>query len=70
MQNFEETKIILAHDSFTQLGGAEKVVDALHELYPASPVFTLVLANELEEKYRSWDIHTSWLQKIYNKYSA
>lgn len=59
-------RIALAHDSFTQLGGAERVIEALHEMYPDAPVFTLVLGRHLKDKYRSWDIRTSWLQVLYN----
>ncbi len=64
----KDLKIALAHDSFTsaQLGGAERVVDALHELFPEAPVFTLVLDKKVEEKYKNWDIRTSWLQYFYN----
>ncbi len=60
--------IILAHDSFTQLGGAEKVVDTLHEMFSESPIFTLVMDKKLKEKYIDWDIRTSWLQDVYNLY--
>lgn len=59
-------RIALAHDSFTQLGGAERLVDAFHEIYPEAPVFTLVLDSALKEKYATWDIRTSWLQILYN----
>ncbi len=59
-------KIALAHDSLTQLGGAERVVDAFHELFPQAPVFTLVLDSKLKERYKTWDIRTSWLQIFYN----
>lgn len=59
-------KIALAHDSFTQLGGAERVVEAFHEMYPSAPVFTLVLDKDLKSKYKDWDIRTSWLQVLYN----
>jgi glycosyltransferase involved in cell wall biosynthesis len=59
-------KIALAHDSFTQLGGAERVVDALHELYPDAPIFTLVLDKKLKGRYKAWDIRSSWLQTLYN----
>ncbi len=61
-------KLILAHDSFTQLGGAEKVVDAFHELFPQAPIYTLVLDKKLEQKYSGWNIKTSKLQSIYNFY--
>jgi glycosyltransferase involved in cell wall biosynthesis len=58
-------KIALAHDSFTQLGGAERVVDVLHELFPDAPVFTLVFDPKFKAKYKNWDIRTSGLQTLY-----
>jgi len=58
--------IALAHDSLTQSGGAERVLEALHELYPQAPVFILVLDKKLSSKYKDWDIRTSWLQILYN----
>ena len=58
-------RIALAHDSFTQLGGAERVVEALHELYPQAPVFTLVFDPKFREKYKDWDIRTSGLQTLF-----
>ncbi len=58
-------KIAIAHDSFTQLGGAERVVDALHELFPNAPVFTLVYDPKFKAKYKNWDIHTSGLQTLF-----
>ncbi len=58
-------RIAIAHDSFTQMGGAERVVDALHELFPEAPVFTLVFDPKFKEKYKGWDIRTSALQSLY-----
>lgn len=58
-------KIALVHDSFTQMGGAERVLDALHELYPDAPVFTLVFDPKFKDKYKGWDIRTSQLQTLY-----
>ena len=58
-------KIAIAHDSFTQMGGAERVVDAFHELFPEAPVFTLVFDPVYKEKYQGWDIRTSGLQTLY-----
>lgn len=60
--------IALAHDSFTQMGGAERVVEALHELFPEAPVFTTVFDERFRKMYPGWDIRTSWLQKIYVSY--
>jgi glycosyltransferase involved in cell wall biosynthesis len=59
-------RIALVHDSFTQEGGAERVVDAFHELFPDAPVFTLVMDRDLRYRYHNWDIRTSWLQIFYN----
>lgn len=59
-------KIVLAHDSFTQLGGAERVIDMLHEMFPSAPVYTLVLDRKLAERYADWDIRTTWLQRCYD----
>jgi len=47
------------------MGGAERVVDALHELFPNAPVFTLVFDPKFKEKYKDWDIQTSPLQSLY-----
>lgn len=60
--------IVLAHDSFTQLGGAEKVVNVFHEMFPHAPVHTLVKDRKLNDYYLTWDIRTSWLQVLYNFY--
>lgn len=59
-------KIALVHDSFTQEGGAERVFEALHELYPGAPVFALVLDSKLKGKYKTWNVKVSWLQFFYN----
>jgi glycosyltransferase involved in cell wall biosynthesis len=58
-------KIALAHDSFTQAGGAERVLEALHELYPDAPVFTLVFDPKFKEQYKTWDIRTSRIQALF-----
>ncbi len=58
--------IALAHDSFTQAGGAERVAGALHELFPKAPVFTLACGRKFKAECKGWDIRTSWLQMFYN----
>jgi glycosyltransferase involved in cell wall biosynthesis len=59
-------KIALAHDSITQMGGAERVLEALHELYPDAPVFTLVYDQKLRDHFEGWTIVSSPLQYFYN----
>ena len=58
-------KIALVHDWLTTLAGAEKVLEAIYELYPY-PIYTLVkdenkLKNSIFEKA---DIRTSFIQKF------
>jgi glycosyltransferase involved in cell wall biosynthesis len=59
-------KIALAHDSLTQLGGAERIVDSFHELYPEAPLFVLVFDKRLAGNYKGWQIVSSPLQYLYN----
>ncbi|MBU6447578.1 glycosyltransferase [Patescibacteria group bacterium] len=59
-------RIAIAHDSITQMGGAERVLKALHELYPEAPVFTLVYDRKLSGYFDGWTIVSSPLQYLYN----
>ena len=70
MKTTKETTgaIALAHDSFTQYGGAERVFEAIHELYPNSTVYTLVVDKSQSKILQGWNIITSPLQTIYNVY--
>lgn len=53
-------RIALVHDYLTQHGGAERVLEALHEQYPDAPVFTSLYDHDaLPASYRSWDIRAS-----------
>ena len=58
-------KIALVHDFFTQLGGAERVLDEFLQIYPQAPIFTLVYNGQktghVFDKYR---IKTSFIQKL------
>ena len=58
-------KIALAHDSLTQYGGAERVLQALHEIYPDAPLFTLVYDPKLREHFDGWHVISSPLQYLY-----
>lgn len=58
-------KIALAHDSLTQLGGAERILDSFHELYPDAPLFVLAFDKRLAGNYKGWQIVSSPLQYLY-----
>src|SRR3989344_6727774 len=61
-------KIALVHDYIKEYGGAERVLEALHEIWPDAPVFTTVYLPEFlgphKERFRDWKIKTSFLQNI------
>ncbi len=61
-------KIALVHDYIKEYGGAEKVLEALHELYPEAPVYTSVYLPQFlgphKNRFADWDIRTSYLQNF------
>ncbi len=61
-------KVILAHDSYSQYGGAERVFEGMQELYPDSPIYTIVVDKRLQNHVANWKVFTSPLQKVYNLY--
>lgn len=61
-------RIALVHDYLKEYGGAERVLEALHEAFPEADVYTTVyLPSYLgphKERFKDWKIHTSFLQYI------
>ena len=58
-------KIALAHDYLNQLGGAERVLFAIHEVYPKALVYTLIHDRKRARGvFDRLNIKTSFLQKM------
>ncbi len=61
-------KIAIVHDYLYQYGGAERVLEALHEMYPEAPVYTAWVDWEWVKKDRpewsKWEIKPSWFQQV------
>lgn len=58
-------RVAIIHDYLNQYGGAERVLEALHALYPTAPVYTSIYDPEvMPQAYRSWDIRTSFMQHL------
>ncbi|MEO7910832.1 MAG: glycosyltransferase [Roseiflexaceae bacterium] len=58
-------RVAIIHDYLNQYGGAERVLEALHELYPDAPIYTsLYDPAAMPESYCTWDIRTSWMQRL------
>jgi glycosyltransferase involved in cell wall biosynthesis len=59
------SRIALVHDYFVELGGAERVVEAMHDSFPSAPLYTTVaLPQYLPQRLRAADIRTSILQHL------
>lgn len=57
--------VVLAHDSFTQYGGAERVVEAISELFPESEIYTLASDPVVLRHFPSKQFHNSFLNIFY-----
>lgn len=58
-------KIALVHDYFTQLGGAEKVAEALYKFLPGADLFaTVALKAKMPDGLRDVPVQTSWMQHL------
>ncbi len=68
MNNLSDLKIALIHDYLKEYGGAERVLESLHQIFPEAPIYTAYFDIEgfgpHKERIKKWDIHTSWLQKV------
>ncbi|RJP35462.1 MAG: glycosyltransferase family 4 protein [Actinobacteria bacterium] len=57
-------RVALVHEWLTNIAGSERVLLALHELYPEAPVHTSVFVPEEFPQLEDADVRTSFLQKI------
>ncbi len=58
-------KLAIVHEWLTVYGGSERVLEALHEIYPEAPIYCLVYdARRMPERFRRYDIRTTFLQHI------
>lgn len=57
-------KVALVYDRVNKWGGAERVLLALHELFPNAPLYTSVYHAQKAEWADVFDIRTSFLQKF------
>ncbi|MFA5031969.1 MAG: glycosyltransferase [bacterium] len=70
-------KIAIVHDYLNQYGGAERVLEAVHEIWPDAPVFTLFYdLKKIPSRFRNWKITPTFAQRLpflstnYEKYFA
>jgi glycosyltransferase involved in cell wall biosynthesis len=57
-------KVAIVCDWLTGIGGAERVILNLHELYPKAPIYTSQYDPDKIDWFKDADVRTSWLQKL------
>ncbi len=64
----QNLKVALVHDYLAEYGGAERVLEALHDIYPDAPLFTSFVDEDRLgtewQRFAGWDIRQSWLTAI------
>jgi len=64
IESVSQAKIAIVHDFLTQFGGAERCLDALREIFPDAPVFTLLYDQKKLPQYKGCVRQTSYLQSF------
>jgi len=62
--SFRGLKIAIVCDCLTTPGGAEKIILALHKLFPSAPVYTSIYDKTKIKGFENAKIHTSFIQKL------
>jgi glycosyltransferase involved in cell wall biosynthesis len=57
-------KVAIVHDWLTNLGGAERVVYELHQLFPKAPIYTSVYDRAALPMFEDADVRTTYLQRF------
>jgi len=58
-------KVAIMHDYLVQRGGAERVVEVMHEMYPDAPIYTSVYNRDTTwPSFREMDVRPSFIQRI------
>lgn len=64
-QGMRGVRVALVHDWLVTLGGADRVLLALHEVFPSAPVYTMLSdPARLPEAFSHLDVRTSFLQHL------
>lgn len=60
-------RIAIVHDFFMEYGGAERVVEVIHDTFPNSDVYTALLNRRAMKihwyRFKDWRFHLSWFGK-------
>ena len=62
-------KVAIVCDWLTEIGGAEKVLLAIHKMYPKAPIYTSKYNQRKIDWFKDADVRTGWL-KIFPLYDS
>jgi len=62
--NLSNLKVALCYDRVNKFGGAERVIESIHQLFPSAPLYTLVYDPKGAPWAKSYDVRTTFLNKI------
>lgn len=63
--DLNKIKIAIVHDYLNQYGGAERVLEVIHSLFPSAPVYTLLYdPGQLPKRFAEWNIIPSFLNSL------
>lgn len=64
MRSLKNKKVALVYDRVNKWGGAERVILALHELFPQAPLYTAVYNSQKASWASIFQVKTSFLQSL------
>ena len=68
MKQSNNLRIAIIHDYIKEYGGAERVLEALHEIWPDAPIYTTVFLPDFlgphRNRFKNFKIKTSFLQYL------
>jgi len=57
--------VAIVHDYLNQMGGAERVLMVLHDLFPQAPIYTTIYDPKLVDlAFRRMDVRTTFMQRL------
>ncbi|MGN6698799.1 MAG: glycosyltransferase [Thermomicrobiales bacterium] len=60
-----EPRVAIVHDYLNQHGGAERVLEELHAIWPEAPIFVSIYDRErMPAAYRDWPIRPTFMQRL------
>ncbi len=58
-------RTLIVHDYLNQYGGAERVLEAMREMFPDAPAMTSIYdPGAMPERFDDWEIQASWIDRI------